>query len=242
VIVAAALCPAPPLLVRGVTGAQDVLPELRAACLAAVAEVVAAGPEVIAVAGAAGLTRRWDGRSRVDPSFWAPGLRRPAVPAADRLPGSLAVGAWLLAEAGYAGARVLQGIGPGEPAARCAEIGAELAAGAGRTGLLAMADGSARRALRAPGYLDDRAAGFDASVERIVRSGELGGLLGIDQELAAELMATGRPAWQALAGGLAGLRVAAEVRYCDAPFGVGYLVASLRAAGALPPGRDRVAR
>ena len=228
-IVAAALCPAPPLLVRGVTGAQDVLPELRAACLAAVAEVMAAGPDVIAVAGAADLTRRWDGRSRLDPSSWAPGMGGDAAgtsPAS--LPGPLGIGAWLLTEAGFAGGRVLQGIGPAEPAGRCAEIGAALASAGRRVGLLAMADGSARRTLRAPGYLDERAAGFDAGVARAIRDGDLAALLGLDQALAGELLATGRPALQALAGALGGGRCAAEVRYCDAPFGVGYLVASLR--------------
>jgi len=44
-------------------------------------------------------------------------------------------------------------------------------------------------------------------------------------------MATGRPAWQVLAGALGGLAPAAEVLYCDDPFGVGYLVASLRPGG-----------
>ena len=36
-----------------------------------------------------------------------------------------------------------------------------------------MADGSARRGRRAPGYLDERSARFDAGVERAVRDGDL---------------------------------------------------------------------
>jgi hypothetical protein len=90
-----------------------------------------------------------------------------------------------------------------------------------------MGDGSARRSVRAPGYLDPRAAGFDAEVERAVRSGDFDALLGLDQVLARDLMATGRPAWQVLAGALHGRAPAAEVLYCDDPFGVAYLVACL---------------
>src|ERR1700722_5645904 len=51
VIVAAAICPCPPLLVRELTGQADVLPDLRAACAAAVGFLTAAGPDVIVVAG-----------------------------------------------------------------------------------------------------------------------------------------------------------------------------------------------
>ena len=50
-IVAAAICPCPPLLARELTGQAEVLPELRAACAAAVGSLAAAGPDVIVVAG-----------------------------------------------------------------------------------------------------------------------------------------------------------------------------------------------
>jgi hypothetical protein len=94
--------------------------------------------------------------------------------------------------------------------------------------MLVMADGSARRGLRAPGYLDERSTGFDAAVENAVRAGQLEALLDIDPVLGRDLMATGRPAWQVLAGALAGRKVSSEIRYRDDPFGVAYLVASLR--------------
>jgi hypothetical protein len=42
-------------------------------------------------------------------------------------------------------------------------------------------------------------------------------------------MATGRPAWQVLAGALEGMAgLAVEVQYAGDPFGVAYLVATLR--------------
>ena len=43
-ITGAALCPWPPLLVRELTGADPVLPELRAACAEAVAALLRAEP------------------------------------------------------------------------------------------------------------------------------------------------------------------------------------------------------
>jgi hypothetical protein len=233
-IVAAALCPAPPLLIRELTGADQVAADLRAACLDAVAELMAAEPEVIAVAGAAGQTSTWDAASSLELALFAPGPRgRARAGRPPGLPPSLGVGAWLIGQAGYTGEPILQSVAADEPGGRCASIGASLAAARARVSLLVMADGSARRGLKAPGYLDERSAAFDAGVERAVRTGRLDALLSVDQDLAADLMATGRPAWQVLAGALAGRSVTSEIRYAGDPFGVAYLVASLR----VPPGQ-----
>jgi hypothetical protein len=90
-----------------------------------------------------------------------------------------------------------------------------------------MADGSACRSLRAPGYLDPRAAGFDAVLEGAVRSGDLGPLRAMDQGLARELLAEGRPGWQVLAGAMPGRAPSREIFYEGDPFGVFYLVAWL---------------
>jgi hypothetical protein len=228
-ITAAALCPAPPLLARELTGADPVIPDLREACRQAVAALLASRPDVVAVVGAAEKTADWDPGGRLDLAVYAPMLGAGAGPP---VPSPLGLGAGLLDRAGYQGRRVLQSVSPDDPAQRCAELGADLAGRAGRVALLVMADGSARRGRRAPGHLDERSAPFDAEVERAVRDGDLAALLAIDPVLARELMATGRPAWQVLAGALAGTRPRAEIRYSGDPFGVAYLVASLD----LPPG------
>jgi hypothetical protein len=228
-ITAAALCPAPPLLARELTGADPVVPDLREACRQAAAALLASRPDVVAVVGAAEKTADWDPGGRLDLAVYAPMLGAGAGPA---VPSPLGLGAGLLDRAGYQGRRVLQSVSPDDPAQRCAELGADLAGRAGRVALLVMADGSARRGRRAPGHLDERSAPFDAEVERAVRDGDLAALLAIDPVLARELMATGRPAWQVLAGALAGTRPRAEIRYSGDPFGVAYLVASLD----LPPG------
>jgi len=225
VITAAALCPAPPLLARELTGADPVVPELRQACLDAGAALLRSQPGVVAVVGAAKPTRAWDGEARLDLSAYAPGLTGPAGGPALPLP--LGLGGRLLDQAGYCGPRLLHSVGDDEPAQTCAALGAQLAAADARVALLVMADGCARRGIKAPGYLDERCADFDAEVERAVRSGELGALLALDAELARDLMATGRPAWQVLAGALNGQRLTTDIRYSDDPFGVAYLVASL---------------
>jgi hypothetical protein len=207
-----------------------VLPELRDACVRAVAELVRADPEVIVVAGPAAETAEWDPESRPDLSAYAPALGPGGRPG---LPLSLGLGALLLDQAGYTGRRVLQAVAGHEPALACTALGAEWAAtatgtatGTGATAMLAMGDGSARRSTAAPGYLDDRAVPFDTAVEDAVRAGDLAALAGVDPALARDLMATGRPAWQVLAGALGpAQRPATDILYADAPFGVAYLVA-----------------
>jgi hypothetical protein len=227
VLTAAALCPAPPLLARELTGADPVIPELRQACREAADALVQAEPDVIVVVGAGEQTRTWDAaRARLDLSRYAPALGAPPA-APETLPLALGLGSRLLDEAGYHGRRELQEVGADEPAAACAALGASLAQAAPRAVLLVMADGSARRSLKAPGYLDERSAAFDAEVGRAIRDGDMQGLLALDAGLAGELMATGRPGWQVLAGAVNGRRPASVIRYDDDPFGVAYLVASL---------------
>ncbi|HEX9040437.1 MAG TPA: hypothetical protein VF838_05345 [Trebonia sp.] len=235
-IVAAAICPCPPLLARELTGQAEVLPELRAACAAAVGFLAAAGPDVIVVAGPGEETASWDPAGRLDAAAYAPagGAFSPGGTGGDgamALPLSLGIGARLLDEAGYTGPRAMHGIAALAAPDDCLRLGQQVTRTAPRVALLAMGDGSARRSVSAPGYLDERAAPFDAAVERAVRDADLAALAALDPVLAADLMAGGRPAWQVLAGALGtaadpSVPPRSEVLYCDAPFGVGYLVAT----------------
>ena len=115
----------------------------------------------------------------------------------------------------------------GEPTAACLRLGAGLRILSDRVGLLVMADGSACRSLKAPGYLDPRAAAFDTAIEQAVRSGDLAPLRAMDQDLARKLLAAGRPGWQVLAGAMPTRAPSSEVLYEADPFGVFYLVAWL---------------
>lgn len=230
-IITAVVCPWPPVLATELTGPDPVITGLRDACARAVRRLVRARPELVAVIGPARQTRTWDPGSRLDLSVFAPALGRVGDPA---LPPSLGLGALLLDQAGYhgRGRRILQAVAEDEPPAACAELGAALSRSAGRAGLLVMGDGSARRSPRAPGHLDPRAAAFDAETERAFRAADFEALLAISPGLARELMATGRPGWQVMAGALRRAEVTADILYSDDPFGVAYLVACLETRAA----------
>ena len=103
----------------------------------------------------------------------------------------------------------------------------QLSNSAARVGLLVIADGTARRTKKAPGYFDERAGPFDAEIERAIASGDLAAIHALNPTFARELMATGWSALQVLAGAFHDRRVNTKTVYAGAPFGVGYLVAVL---------------
>ena len=240
-IVAAALCPSPPLLVRELTGTDPGVADLRDACAGAVHALVAARPEVIVVVGPGPDTSTWPADSRLNIAAFGGQKARPAgaggqapgpaspggradQPAGRPVPLSVGLDGYLLDQAGYTGPRRLQSVSEDDQPADCLRLGKEISGTAGRTGLLVMADGSARRGPRAPGHFDQRAEAFDAAVERVLRAGDLRELAAIDPVLARELMATGRPAWQVLAGATGPAALRGDVMYAGDPFGVMYVV------------------
>lgn len=213
-IVGVAGCPHPPLLLRGITGHPVAeVEQLRAACLSAIGELMAAGPSRLVLLGAADTS---------------------SAAADDDKALSVVVGRLLLSQAGCRLPVEHLLIPADSPPADCVRAGRELAASTGSdgVGLLVMGDGSARRSLKAPGYLDPRAAPFDDSVQACLLSGRLAGLADLDPALAADLLVAGRPAWQVLAGAVAEGGEVGEVggssrlHYSDDPFGVWYPVFS----------------
>ncbi|WP_129306184.1 class III extradiol dioxygenase subunit B-like domain-containing protein [Streptomyces sp. L2] len=234
-LVAAAVCPCPPLLVPEVaTGAAPELDAARAACSDALGVLAAARPDLLVVVGPAEQPARGPHPQGAPGSFRGFGVdldvrlgaATDVVPERE-LPPSLAVAAWLLERTGWADAPI-EGLGVGEPLApeRCVEAGRSLAARAARVALLVMGDGSACRTVKAPGYLDERAAPFDAEAARALGAADLAAVRALDAELAYELKASGRAPWQVLAGAAEGAGLGGALLYDDAPYGVGYLVAS----------------
>jgi hypothetical protein len=217
---AAAFCPQPPLLVPAVGAGEPVA--VRPPALAAARWLVEQDIEQVLLLGSAESARVFPTGAQgtfagygVDFTVRLPGEPSPSPLA---LPLSLAVGAWLLTEVGWSGPVL---------AVSCDAAG-ELPTGiaaSGRTGLLVTGDGSARRTEKAPGWLDERAAGYDAAVSAALAAGDPEALVG-DLALGAELLAAGAPAWAAAGGLLAGTRWDGTVSYDDAPYGVGYLVAT----------------
>jgi len=227
VITSVAVVPSPPLLARELTGRTVVLPELREACAVAVGRLAAAGADVVAVVGAGPQTAAWDPEDRLDAGAWGPLLRIAGGTGKPGLPLALGIGAGLLDEAGYRGPRALQAVDSGSSCEDCVSLGESVAGLAPRVALLVVGDGSARCTPAAPGYFDERAGAFNASAEASLREGDMAALAALDASLGAELMATGRAAWQVLAGAVGSRRGPGDVLYADAPFGVFYLVAVL---------------
>ncbi|WP_371662951.1 class III extradiol dioxygenase subunit B-like domain-containing protein [Streptomyces sp. NBC_00280] len=236
-LVAAAVCPCPPLLVPEVAaGAAPELDAARAACTDALGVLAASRPDRLLVVGPADRSGRGPHPEGTRGSFrgfgvdlgvrLGAGTAEPA--AAEReLPAALAVAAWLLERTGWSQAPV-EGLGVGEPLAaeRCVAVGREIGGRPERVALLVMGDASACRTLKAPGYLDERAAGFDAEVARALGAADVAALRALDAELAHELKVSGRAPWQVLAGAAENTDLAGTLLYEDAPYGVGYVVAA----------------
>ncbi|GGS47123.1 hypothetical protein GCM10010156_02300 [Planobispora rosea] len=223
-IVAAAVCPHPPLLLPEVAGAAAVeLDGLRAACAAAVGRLGAAEPEAIVVVGGAETAGTYGPDAAGSLAPW--GVDARAGTGEPVLPLSLTVGRRLVETGGLA-ASGFHAVPFDASPAECAALGANLAAGTGRVALLVMADGSACLTEKAPGYLDPRAEPYNAAIVGALARGEAPGL---DPAEAAELRVAGRAALGVLAG-IAG-PFGGEVLYDDAPYGVGYFVACWSPAG-----------
>ncbi|MFL6159793.1 MAG: hypothetical protein ACJ72D_27205 [Marmoricola sp.] len=93
-----------------------------------------------------------------------------------------------------------------------------------RTNRLVVANGSATRTEKAPGHLDERAAGFDAAIGAALRAGDPAGLAAIDVALAAELWAMPDADVLRSVGRSAPQVLDVRVDYDDAPYGVQYWV------------------
>jgi hypothetical protein len=233
VLVAAAVCPHPPLLVPELAaGAASELDGLRAACDAAVSALLEVGSDLVVVVGDAPAMGPYPEGARGSLAPYGVDIRVPPRSCSDgsdegsTLPLSLTIGQWLLRRQRHAAAALLYGVSADADATRCAQVGAALGERAERVAMLVMGDASARRSLKGPGYLDERAPAYDASVARALAGADTEALLGLDASLSSELLAAGRAAWQVLAGAAAGGRWSAQVSFDQAPYGVTYLVAT----------------
>jgi hypothetical protein len=236
-LIAAAVCPHPPLLIPEAAGTPGPdgteLPQLRAACQQALSALRAERPDLIAVVGADPRARRTaeyppQAPGRLD-HFGVPFTTGQAEPGTPFLPLSLTVGKWLLSRAASghpAPPAVWWGIAPDSPPAECRRLGEKLAALAPRVALLAMGDGPARRAGAVPDAADPEADRYDDQVAGALAAADSAALATLDPGLDGPLVIAGRAAWQVLAGAAGQHAFAAELRYRGAPFEVSYFVAT----------------
>ena len=92
-----------------------------------------------------------------------------------------------------------------------------------RRRVLVVANGSARRGEKAPGYLDERSFAFDAAIGAALRGPDPGALGELDAVLGEELLAGNVEGLRALGGVLTPAH-RATMDYEDDPFGVRYWV------------------
>ncbi|HET7688945.1 MAG TPA: hypothetical protein VFK41_01090 [Nocardioidaceae bacterium] len=219
-MIAAVLCPHPPLLFRELTGRQDVAAELRAACHDVLSEALATAPTRVVVVGAADEAREWTGEPAVR-RFGTNEERRET----DELPLSLGVGRRLLDEAGWSGETELVSLTWDAGDEVVDALGALLRQST-NTVALVLGEGSTRRGDKAPGFLDERSFPFDSATAAALESGDATALRGLDVVLADELMVLGRTAFRVL--GALGRPLSARLAYDHDPFGVAYHVALWR--------------
>ncbi|GAA4626008.1 class III extradiol dioxygenase subunit B-like domain-containing protein [Actinoallomurus vinaceus] len=228
-LISAAVCPHPPLLVPEVaSGAAAELDGLRTACGEAVRRL--GDTDLLVVVGSGPRTH--DFGAEAAGTLRPYGVDLTIGPGEPVLPLSLTIGRWLIGDRAAAYRSVafrsvaFWSVAEDASTAECLRLGAELADLAGTVALLVMGDGSACRTQAAPGYFDARAAGFDAAVATALAGADRTALTGLDAGLAAELRAAGRAPWQVLAGAAGDTPFDAELLADEAPYGVGYLVAS----------------
>jgi hypothetical protein len=242
-LVAAAVCPHPPLLIPEATGGsgpgEEELERLRTTCHAAVAALRGAAADVIVVVG--GAERTGDYPPDEPGSLRDFGVPFPAgrdgMGAANSavLPLSLTIGMWLLTRpaAGRAAASgelraVWWGIAADASTEECLELGEKIAALAPRVALLVMGDGPGRRARGAPGARDFAADRYDAEVAAALAAPSPRALAALDPARDDGLFIAGRAAWQVLAGAAGQDDFDATLDYAAAPFEVTYFVATWR--------------
>ena len=199
-IVAAVVCPHPPLLLRELSGADNVAAALRAACLATLAKALESGVDVVVAVGGADETGTWDPTLPL-------GVRRfgttdPAYVAS--LPQSLGVGRRLLDEAGWAGDVRMHAVAWDAAREELVRLGREVDRAGGR------------------------AFGYDDETARALDEGDAAVLAGRDPALAAELLAGGRAALGVLGEAVLadGRTPRARLVHREDPFGVDYVGAT----------------
>ncbi|WP_434448249.1 hypothetical protein [Lentzea sp. E54] len=216
-----AVVPHPPLLVPElVVGAAAETEPVRAATLAAAGKLP--GPWIAVAVDDGG---RATYRPPLSGTFLGYGVDVPVslggdLPPNATIPLPVLVTAWLRERCAAEVSRI-ELIPRDLPVSDCVSFGRELADE--DAGLLVLGDGSTRHGPRSPGSDDQRSGPFDALVHSLLAAADVDGLLDLDPDLARELGAQGRAAWQVLAGVPGPWRCSGAEFF--APFGVGYHVA-----------------
>lgn len=235
-LVSAAILPQPPALVPELaSGAAGELESVRAACAAAIDQVMLAGPDLVLLVGVGPERASFGpGAAGSFAGFGVPvqsALPGEAPDLSASLPLSLTVGAWLMQGQGDWPRVRGEAVPPTIAQSEAAQLGAHWAAATDRTAIIAMGDGSAALTQKAPGYQVDGAQLWQKAVTKALADVELDVIDGVGAADAATFLAGGRPVWQVLAGAARETASRAggwrgQLLVDEAPYGVAYVVAT----------------
>ncbi len=236
VLASVVFVPSAPLLVPALAGprALDTEP-VRAATLVAGADLADAATRWFAIGatddpgpgeiGESGTFARFG----VDVPVSLASSESSASRSAGYLPLSMLVAGWLRAEVGADNLTPVLVAQEADPA-ECARVGADLSRkvdeDTDRLGVLVVGDGAISLSPRAPGGgLRESAVELQRGIDDAIATGDTLALAGLRPDVCAVEGVGGRAAWQVAAAMCAGRPMTTELRYADAPFGVGYVVA-----------------
>ena len=215
-LIAAAVCPHPPLLIPAALGAAAGEPPaplaaVTDACDRAVRALLAAGPELVAVVGGGPADREYGpGTAGSLADYGVPAVVGEGETA---LPLSLTVGRWLLSRAGI-------GDGQDGPELLFQAVGQQTAPGDCRKLGIMIADRAAQVAH------GQQAQEYDEDVAEALAAADARWLARLDPAQDEQLLVAGRAAWQVLAGAATGTRLHGRLLCMCCPYGVTYLVAT----------------
>ena len=247
-LIAAAMCPHPMALIPEVSGESGEWERLRSACTEAVRQLNAPfwylvgkavpatdAPQLIVIVGGDGVTRSFDPASAYgsllpNGILWRYGWGQDR-PEAQPLPLSLTVGYWLLIESRVGDTGMLladsgfQAIDLEASPQECAALGRDLAGRAERVAMLVMGEGSTSMTVTAQREEGDQAKLCDDKVIQALEHADVEALAGLPATPFAA-RATGRAAWQVLAGAAQGHRFQSRLHWAEELDGLRYFVAS----------------
>jgi len=214
-VTAAAVVPMTPLLFREESGLADPLAELREIAVQTVRDLAASVDRIVALCPT-GLIGAPDTYHRPSGLKGPDSAETPNAPLSVQLAHHLLHLADLPAEV----AEIAPRSGENGPS-KWQEWPADTT-----VGLLVLGDGTACRSEAAPGHIDERAFPFDDLIADALEAGDGDALATLDQDLAEQLMVTGRHTFADLGTTLRAAQ--GELRYRDDPYGVSYFVALWR--------------
>ena len=247
-LIGAAMCPHPVTLIPAVAGKTGEWERLRAACTDAVRQLnvpiwylvgkavpAADAAQLIVIVGGDDATRSFDpaaayGSLLSNGVLWRQGWSQ-EHPQAQPLPLSLTLGDWLLVKSRVGDTGVIladiafQAIDFDASPQDCAALGRDLAGRAERVAMLVMGEGSTSMTVTARRDHGDQATLCDNKVIQALEHADVEALAGLGATPFAA-SATGRAAWQVLAGAAQGHRFHGRSHWDEELDGLRYFVAS----------------